>query len=216
MRPKTEPWMKFFFSDWRAEPRLQLCNRGARSLWLDMLGIMHEANPYGFLLVEGISPTTKQLARLVGDPEKRVRGWLEELTRAGVPSITGQDLPEDLHYLIPENVPQGVIFSRRMVRDAAKRDRDRRNGRTGGNPALKCQLNEPDNPQVMARSERRITRPIKPRIQNPDSRFPPIPPRRPLSLPGRPVGKIRLLPEQYSCWAKGFAILGFSRVASCR
>lgn len=187
MRPKTEPWIKFYFTDWRAEPRLQLCNRAARSLWLDMLGIMHEANPYGFLLVEGISPSTKQLARLVGESEIRVRGWLEELNRAGVPSVTGQELPEDLHPLIPDNLPSGVIFSRRMVRDAARRERDRTNGRAGGNPALKGQPREADNPAVMPRSNARVTRPIKPRIQNPESRFPPNPPAA-VVIPSRAIG----------------------------
>ena len=137
MTQKREPWIKFYFADWRAEPRLKLCSRAARSFWFDLLGIMHEARPYGFLMVEGIAPSVKQLANLTGDPEKLVRQWMEELLRAGVPSIAGQAMPDDVRELVPDDVPAGTWLSRRMVRDANKRALASVYGKMGGgNPAL--------------------------------------------------------------------------------
>jgi len=134
---KKNPWTKWYHRDWRSEPRLKLCSRAARSAWMDMLGLMDEATPRGFLLVEGISPDMEQLARLLGDPEKDVRKWIGDLERCGVFSRAGADnLPDDIVPLVPEGVPVGTIFSRRMVRDIAKDAGNREAGFLGGNPLL--------------------------------------------------------------------------------
>jgi len=104
---------------------------------MDMLGLMDEATPRGFLLVEGISPDMEQLARLLGDPEKDVRKWIGDLERCGVFSRAGADnLPDDIVPLVPESVPVGTIFSRRMVRDIAKDAGTREAGFLGGNALL--------------------------------------------------------------------------------
>lgn len=119
----AKPWMKWYPSDWRAETKLKMVSRAARSLWQDMLGLMHEAVPYGHLIVGGVPPTARQLASILGDTEKDVKRWLQELEQVQVFSCT-----ED-----------GVIFSRRMVRDREKENSDRLNGKAGGNPKLKGQ-----------------------------------------------------------------------------
>lgn len=126
MSANREPWMKFYFGDWRTDPRLKMVSRAARSLWLDMLSLMHNAEPYGFLLVDGVAPSQEQLARLVGDSERDVRKWLNELVSAGVPSIVGHDMPHDVLALVPPNLPGGTFLSRRMLRD---RDHENANGR---------------------------------------------------------------------------------------
>jgi hypothetical protein len=181
MTLKRNPWIKFYFADWRADPRLKLVSRAARSFWLDAIGIMHEATPYGFLLVEGISPNTAQLANLVGDPQKDVKKWLEELKTAGVPSFVGGDMPVDVRMMVPHGLPDGTMFSRRMVRDAAKVERDRENGKGGGNPHLKGDgITGGDNPQRQARDNperpRRWRDGLRPRDQSPETRKPPEPP----------------------------------------
>lgn len=190
MTAKREPWIKFFFADWRAEPRLKMCSRAARSLWLDMLGLMHEASPYGFLLVEGIAPTTQQLANLVGDPERQVKVWLEELRAAGVYSAVGGSMPDDVQGMIPLEAPQGTILSRRMLRDLAKRERDRANGKGGGNPKLTANgLTGGDNPSVGGGVKADGRRGLKPRSQRPDTRNTPKPPPGPV-----------IPPTQLPCW----------------
>lgn len=161
--PKHQPWLKWYPADWRAEPRLKLVSRAARSLWVDMLGLMHEAEPCGFLIVGGTPLLeAKIIARVLGDREKDIAPLLAELEAAGVYSRVGNaDLPDDLANLIPANIPAGTIFSRKMIRDYAKANKDRANGGRGGNPFLKAEVNPsdkggvnpPDNHQVNPRDK---------------------------------------------------------------
>lgn len=99
-----KPWMKWYPADWRQEPCLRMCSRAARSFWMDLLGLMHDAEPYGHLLVKGKAPSDKQIAAILGDTAKDASKWIGELEEAGVFSRT-----ED-----------GTIYSRRMVRDAER------------------------------------------------------------------------------------------------
>jgi hypothetical protein len=156
MTVKRHPWVKWYHSDWRAEPRLKMCGRAARSLWLDMLGLMEEAEPRGFLLIEGIAPNTAQLASLTGDPERSVKAWIGELEAAGVFSRVGAaNLPDDLVPLIPAGLGDGVIFSRRILRVAAKEAFDRENGSSGGNPKLLDGVRRGVNPKSTRRTKKR-------------------------------------------------------------
>lgn len=122
MTEKRAPWLKWYPSDWRADPKLRMCSLAARGLWIEMLGYMHEADPYGHLIISGVVPTDEELSVLVGAPVAMVRKGKEELEAKGVYSRT----------------PDGVLYSRRMVRDKAKADKDRANGKGGGNPTLKA------------------------------------------------------------------------------
>lgn len=127
-------WSKFYWSDWRGDPKLRICSIGARGLWIEMLCIMNEATPIGHLLVNGIYPTDKQLSVLVGVPVDELPGLLSELDNAGVFSRNGK----------------GVIYSRRVVRDEKKSIHARKVGKTGGNPSLSNQtgISTQDNPPV--------------------------------------------------------------------
>lgn len=122
--------MKFYPSDYRADPALRMCSIGARGLWMEMLCVMHEAVPRGFLLVNGKAVSERQLAGLAGVTTEETREFLLELEDAGVFS-RGDD---------------GTPFSRRMRRDDEKAGRDKANGKSGGNPKL-TGVNPPDNPQ---------------------------------------------------------------------
>jgi hypothetical protein len=129
--------MKFYPSDWRADPMLRLCSLAARGLWCEMMCLMHEAEPYGSLLVNGKRIDKKQLASLVGVSERECTALLIQLTNAGVYSRDDD----------------GTLYSRRMRRDKAKATKDKSNGKGGGNPALtnppdKGGVNPPDNPPV--------------------------------------------------------------------
>lgn len=132
------PWMKFYPSDWRADPLLRSCDPMSRYLWLEMIGLMHEAEPYGHLVLNGNAIDDETLAALAGMPLKAVRSALRELSRKGVFSLTDD----------------GIIYSRRMVRDEMRATSRRLNGAKGGNPTLKNQgvsessVNQEDNRQV--------------------------------------------------------------------
>jgi hypothetical protein len=115
------PWLKFYPQDWRGDEKLRVCSIGARGLWVEMMCVMHSAEPYGHLLVNGKPVSAQQIAALAGISATECAKLLAELQAAGVPSRTDD----------------GVIYSRRMVRDKAKADRDKANGKGGGNPKLK-------------------------------------------------------------------------------
>lgn len=138
MKPAGNPWMKFYPSDWRADPALRACSISARGLWIEMLCIMHEADPYGSLLVKGKRINKKQLASLCGIPERECVTLMIELE--------GFEVFERDH--------DGTIYSRRMRRDHAKASEDRKNGKIGGNPNIKGGdnggVNPPDNGGVKA------------------------------------------------------------------
>lgn len=94
---------RFFWNDWQGDPALRACSLAAQGLWMRMLCIGAEASPPGHvLLASGHAPTDEELARIVGTSPAAVRKLTAELDRNGVSSRT----------------PQGVIYNRRMVREA--------------------------------------------------------------------------------------------------
>lgn len=114
------PSFQFYPGDWLRSTDLRSCSIGARGLWMDMICLMHEGNPYGHLKVNQKVILAENLSRMVGETFADVDGWLAELRSAGVLSIT-----ED-----------GCMFSRRMVKDENTRNNRAAGGKSGGNPAL--------------------------------------------------------------------------------
>jgi hypothetical protein len=115
-----------------------------------MICLMHEGEPYGHLTVNGKPLSNKQLAAVLGDPERDISKWLVELEEYSVLSRT-----ED-----------GVIYSRRMTRDKEREERNKQNGKAGGNPVLKKSVNPPDKDadkaqKPEARSQKLETRDFK-------------------------------------------------------
>jgi len=129
---QRQPWLKFYPRDWRGDQALRICSLAARGLWMEMLAIMHEADPYGHLVINGRPVSDTQLAALVGTSQDHVCELKNELEAAGVYSVSRG----------------GVIYSRRMTRDEKKARTARKNGKTGGNPSLwnKTENQPSDNP----------------------------------------------------------------------
>lgn len=100
------PAFQFYPGDWRTDPSLRLCALLARGLWIEMMAIMHEGEPYGHLTAQGRPISDDMLARLVGESPASVKRAMKDLEANGVFSRTGE----------------GVIYSRRMVRDEEVRD----------------------------------------------------------------------------------------------
>lgn len=115
------PYIRFYGTDWRSDPRLRLCSPAARGVWIDAISLMMEAEPYGHLVIDGRPMTPEQFAALTATSLKITRDAFAELRRHGVSSET----------------EAGVVFSRRMVRDKAKLDAAKEHGKRGGNPRLK-------------------------------------------------------------------------------
>lgn len=107
---KRKPWMKWYTSDWRAEPTLRMVSRSARSVWVDLLGLMHESTLIGSLLLNGRIPTLQDLAKVLGDDPQRLAEWMDELREAGVYSVDAD----------------GTIYSRKMRYDAEISEKGRK------------------------------------------------------------------------------------------
>lgn len=106
----ANPWMKFYPRDWRGDQALRAVSIGARGLWMEMLCIMHEASPYGHLVLNGHAVSDDALARMSGLDADEVSALLIELESVGVFSRTRK----------------GVIYSRRMVQDRNRAEKGRK------------------------------------------------------------------------------------------
>ena len=123
------PAFQFYPADWRKDPALSACSLSARGLWIELMCIAHESDLYGHLSINERAMTPQQIARMVGDSPATVAKLLDELERAGVFSRNAD----------------GVIYSRRMVKDERLRNVRAESGRLGGNPDL---LNQKVNQKV--------------------------------------------------------------------
>lgn len=123
------PSFQWYPGDFRRDTAVQACCFGARSLWREMMDLMHDGEPYGHLTAGGVAIQPENLARIVGEPAGKVRRWLKELDDHKVFSRTDA----------------GVIFSRRMVRDELHRNRR-------GAGGIKS-LDNPNVPRPKDRSE---------------------------------------------------------------
>lgn len=151
-----QPFIKFFSSDWRSDPALRMCSAAARGVWIDMISIMMEAEPYGHLYINGKPATPAQIAALTCTPASVIKKATAELLENGVAS---QD-------------DKGAIYSRRLVRDRQKQEQARQFGKSGGNPALKGKgITGGDNPAGITEGVKGASNPHgNTRSQKPDTR----------------------------------------------
>lgn len=116
------PYVKWHGRDWLGDPLLRMIGPTARGVWIDLLCAMMQADPYGYLAVNGRAMTDEEAARLVGLPLDEYRAVLSSLEEVGVSS----------------RAKNGLLFSRRLVRDHQAFENGRKYGRKGGgNPRLK-------------------------------------------------------------------------------
>lgn len=109
------PSFQFYPADWRKDAALQSCSMAAQGLWINLMCIAHECEPYGHLTVNGRSLSASQIARLVGLSAKECGLLIQELVESGV---AGTD-------------EGGAIYSRRMVRDEQVRNARAEGGKAG-------------------------------------------------------------------------------------
>lgn len=149
----SKPWMKFYPRDWRGDQALRIVSLSARGLWMDMLCLMYEANPFGHLIVGDQPVSDADLARLVGAGTEEVQALLVELLSARVARKTRG----------------GVIYSKRMTEDDKKSKAGRKAklealGKDGENPApsrVPARGASSQRPEARAREEG-LNRPSSP------------------------------------------------------
>lgn len=109
------PAFQFYPGDWRKDVELRSCSIAARGLWIDIMCIAHDCEPYGFLMVNGRPMTAAKIAGQVGLTESQCRKLVDELIANGVARVNAE----------------GVIYSKRMVDDEALRNRRAEGGKAG-------------------------------------------------------------------------------------
>lgn len=140
-RKNGNPSSTFYWKDWETDEGLRVCSLAAQGLWMRLLCVAAKAEPYGYVLINGCEVGVTDAARLCGVSETEAATLLDELDRKGVFSRDRK----------------GRIFCRRMVKEAATREKNRKNGKKGGNPRLSTSdgkdtekqdpVNPPDNPR---------------------------------------------------------------------
>lgn len=110
------PAFQFYPADWRKDVALRSCSVAARGLWIDMLCLAHECEPYGHLMVNGKAMTTAQIAGQIGLTASECKKLMQELIDNGVARVN----------------EAGAIFSKRMVDDEARRETRAQAGRDHG------------------------------------------------------------------------------------
>ncbi len=116
------PSFQFYPSDWRKDAAVLSMNRFDRSVWLDLVCIMHDSPERGVLLLPNGRPMNEaQIANNVGLSISQTRKAITAIMDSGTGSRRDSD---------------GAIFNRRMVRDERIRQIRKECGRLGGNPDL--------------------------------------------------------------------------------
>lgn len=126
-------WTKFYWQDWLSDAGLRRCSVSAKGIWMDMLCIAAQHDPIGLVAVNGEGLSVDDIARLAGVDPREAATLIGELERN---DVFARDR-------------KGIIYSRRMVRDAKKAATAKKNGKSGGNPTLGKDKRNPasDNPK---------------------------------------------------------------------
>lgn len=98
------PYIAFYTGDWLKD-QVSGCSIAAQGLWLRLMIVAHDAERYGYLSVNGVPIPPERLARMCAVNLEQYTSLLAELADAHVPSWTSD----------------GVMYSRRMVKDARDR-----------------------------------------------------------------------------------------------
>lgn len=116
----NNPSSTFYWKDYENDEGLRISSLAAQGLWMRLLCIAAKAEPFGYVLVNGHALDATGAARLAGSEPTEAAALIAELERNGVFSRDRK----------------GRMFSRRMVKEAATRAKNQKNGKKGGNPAL--------------------------------------------------------------------------------
>ena len=159
---KALKWGKFYWSDWESDHNLKLCSLAAQGLWMRCLCICAKADAPGYLILGGKALDPKSVAKVSGVSIKIATKLLAELEDNNVFSRN----------------KDGVVYSRRMVRDGRKSGQAREHGKLGGNPLLggggvnpphkpgdNPGVNPPLKPGLNPRVKARDNPPLKPRVK---------------------------------------------------
>jgi hypothetical protein len=155
-----EPWAKFFWKDWESDPALKLCSLAAQGLWMRLLCIAAASTIPGEVRIGRRPCSPSDIATIINASTEEVARLIDELEAGGV----------------FDRAKDGAIVSRRMVRDAAEREKWRGYGKRGGRPKALKDTENVDNPPLLENEKGGVLEGVSQGS----------PPASPLLLPPRP------------------------------
>lgn len=120
---RKRPSYQWYPGDFKRDTGLQACSFMARSVWREMLDLMHDGEPYGHLAIGGVAMSAHAVSRMIGIDLRTFNKIVAELEQFCVYSVS----------------TDGLIYSRRMVRDEARRNTSAEKG--------ELSLNHPNVPK---------------------------------------------------------------------
>jgi hypothetical protein len=130
---KKHPYVKWYGRDWIGDTMLRMCTPEERGIWIDLLCLMMDGNPYGHLAINGEALTDEETARVIGCDVATFKGILYRIEKRGIASRT----------------EAGMLYSRRLVRDHKRFiDGSKFGKKGGGNPALHSE-SEKENTDII-------------------------------------------------------------------
>lgn len=190
--PKKEgrmdmPYCKWYYRDWLADFGVRRASLAARGLWIDMISLMGSGERIGYLQMDGNAMTPADIAKYTSTAIEDVQPAIAELEKLSVFSRTDT----------------GIIYCRRMVRDAELHRVRSEIGSIGGRASSSrfAQANAKAKKQKVCLS-------LDSRFQIPDSRVQ-NPEPSPISPPLVPDGTVSVsktfvkpTPEEAQAYAK--------------
>lgn len=128
------PAWQFYVGDWRKDPGVQSLEYEERGVLFEILLIMFESQPRGYLTLNGKPMPSKALANLLGIGEAKCKQIVDTILDYGVLSVVEES---------------GILFNRRMVRDEEIRQQRAAAGEKGGKSRGKVQQDK-QTPQQTA------------------------------------------------------------------
>lgn len=114
-KKRDQPWMPFYFGDWRKAPEIRALDLDVRMIWFEMLGFMWESTDRGFLTINGKSVSVSVITKMVGVEISVMES-----------AITQMEM-----YNVFSRRDDGAIYCRRMVNEEKTRTDKSNAGKAG-------------------------------------------------------------------------------------
>ena len=136
-REEKNPWSKWYWSDWLADPAIRISSLAAKGLWIDLLAILATSKIRGVLVIP-----EKQNSPIFGKDVVSGKQNKSKMEAKYLSKFSGESA-EAIEILLVELETNGVfsrdeygrIYNRRMIREKQISEIRAEAGRRGGRPS---------------------------------------------------------------------------------